>query len=387
MDCVGEAMNECKTSQVLHVFWDFAPHLSRSLAPMTKRLFPTHLFALYQTSKEDAWFKYENDAWCVSMGASFFGQLQQSFIRQFPLRGRIGSLVMRFFPELSLKTWAKLLFGPKRIILHGRCIGEFNLFTLLGLRLFGKKVFLIHWGGGPSFGQLLGFLDRLAYRCFSHVFVLMSPEIDYFKPFMGARVSCLPYPHRNLENNTVVLKGQGMKNLLLGNSAHFRETYCEVLDRLNPTDWDKITCMLNYGDEHSADQTDAFVAKYHARFGEKLFAWRETLPLQQYLQIMAESAFYICIAPHQTGLGAISNSIRQGKTIILRGDNLKWMRSLGVKVYDYDELPDLSFATLQKLRLTPEEAQVSYDNFNKNAIQKYTTVYWAQQIEETLNYE
>ena len=138
--------------------------------------------------------------------------------------------------------------------------------------------------------------------------------------------------------------------------------------------------MLNYGDEENICETDSFVKLYKERFGDKFFVWRTTLPYDEYLKVMSEAVFYICANKTQTGLGAISNSIRQGKTIILRGDNFKWMNSLGVKVYDYDSLENLDFQTLNKLMLTNEETQVSLDNFMKNAIQKFTHEYWKDEI-------
>ena len=373
--------------QALHIFWDNAPHLSIPIMKKIKALFPSHQFALYKRFTAPSPFEKTNQTFSQIAGDQFYTMLTQQWCRNLFVKYPIlNLLLLKFGFEFSFCTFLKLLFGPKHVIVHGRTNSLYNLTTLLLLKLFQKNIYLIHWGNKPSIGgRFLGYLDRFAYTRFSHVFVLMTPEIEYFKPFMGNKVSCLPY---NLGEKTpstfIISPKQNSRKLLLGNSAHFRETYQEILERLTPTDWEKVTCMLNYGDETTPNKTDTFVKKYQALFGDAFYAWRTTLPLDEYLQVLEESAFYICIAKMQTGLGAIANSIRQGKTLILRGDNYQWIKSLGAKVYNYDELNDLSFETLKRLQLTKEEALQNYNNYHTNFITKYTRDFWQSEITRVL---
>lgn len=378
-----------KTLHALHIFMNTAPHLSTIIIPRIKTLFPSHSFAIYEITHEYPSFIKGNQMFIRLAEDNYFGRIRQNFIQRFFRETPgIGALFKRLLPDLALLSFLKLLFGPRIIILHGRLAVEFNLLSLLFLRLFRKRIYVIHWAGKPCGGRFFGPFDRLTYRLFSHIFVLMSPELRYFKPLVGERVSCLPYFSTKLESLEIHASTMGdTRKLLLGNSANCRESYCEILERLNPKDWDKITCMLNYGAENTKTLTDAFVRHYQVQFGDTFHAWQTTLPLNEYKKVLTESRFYICASKIQTGLGAISTAIRQGKTLILRGDNFKWIHSLGVKVYDYDTINDFSFEALEKLLLSKEEAEHSLHNYNKNFILTYTPQHWATTILSAISHD
>ena len=372
-----------KHPKVLHIFWNNAPHLTVPFSIVIAEMFPNHEFSLFENELDEAPFEKGNEKFRENISGKYFGKLKCSFLhRIFQKSNIIKSIVDRFFLGFSIFTLLKLVLGPRYIVLHGRSSQrEFNLVSFFLLKLVLKKIYLIHWGGRPTIGRRIKFFDLITYKMFSHIFVLMAPELEYFKPMVGEKVSCLPYWHKNLNGYRVnIPEERNPRTIILGNSTHNRENYREVLDRLNPNDWDNIICMLNYGDERNASATDKFVAEYKNKFSNRFYAWRETLPYEEYLKVMSKTTFYICINKTQSGLGAISNSICLGKTIILRGDNFKWMSSLGVKVYDYDEFPDLSFDRLKSLILCEEEAQKSLDNFNENAAMKYTKMYWKNTI-------
>lgn len=367
--------------KVLHVFLNRSPHLFVPIMALITKVLPTHKMALYEVSQHERFIEGEEKI-KSDLKDNYWGKLRLSCLqRGFAHVPFLHAISHKFLPEFTLFSYLRLVFTTKSIILHGRPNSQFNLFSLCFLKLLGKRLYLIHWGGTPSIGRFIGTFDRLAYMLFSHIFVLMSPEVTYFKSYMRERVSVLSYPCRQeKENIDYFFEVQDVRKILLGNSAHFRADYQDILDRMNPEGWSKITCMLNYGDETTQSLTDRFVDRAKDKFGDVFFAWRKTLPLNEYLKVLEESAFYVCTAKTQTGLGAIYNSIKQGKTLILRGDNLKWVRELGVKAYDYDELTDFSFQVLSKLRVTKEEAQLSRENLDKNLVSKYNLTHWSEEI-------
>jgi hypothetical protein len=142
--------------------------------------------------------------------------------------------------------------------------------------------------------------------------------------------------------------------------------------------------MLNYGREQDGAEVTNFIQKYTKIFGSAFDAWQETIPFDEYTKIIATAPYYICPCRHQSGLGAIGLSIAMGKTIFLSGDNLSWIRSIGVKVYDIASITDYSFESLFALRLTDKEKEENFRVYSEFYDRKCCAENWFRLVDESL---
>lgn len=372
-------------STIVHLFPSNAPHLTRTLARMMVGYFGELQTRVYIRAVSPTSTAHMRESLsCVQdlppvcqgglLALGYWGRWAQTpsgscfcaYIK-FALR--------QCLPSFGICPFLRLIFGSRRILIHGYTL---SLITLLVLRIVGKKVCLIHWGGRPNFGRRLGWMNRLAYRLYNRVYVLMSPETRYFSRITRDKVVVLPYSGPALPIDTCVRTYNA--EVIWGNSCWSLNDYHELMAR---TDWGglrSIVCMLNYGMEDRQDAVDSFVLEAQKKYGSIFYAWRETLPLDEYRNVMEGPAFYICASKTQTGLGAISLAIRQGKTLILRGDNYQWMDYLGIKTYNLDDLDELSEQTLRRIFLTPEQQLHNKTTWARHFQDIFSAQHWISQI-------
>ena len=175
---------------------------------------------------------------------------------------------------------------------------------------------------------------------------------------------------------------QANRSVLLGNSVHHREEYREVLDQFTPSEWSRVTCMLNYGREDEVAQTQDFITHYQALYKDVFYPWTTMLPYDDYLKEIAQYPFYVYAGRLQGGLGAIYASIRQGKTLFLRGNNLAWVRELGCVAHDIDQITDWSYDNLKRLQLTKEQALANWYALYEAFSTRFSEENWARRLSE-----
>lgn len=380
-----------RTDLTSHLFTDgsyvLAPAIARRCVEQDSNCICYLRGTNFRRSSSDA-IKANKEYYKVIPEKNQGGYLEPAFWVRSPRlsKGYLAYFCGLFFPCLSIRSILSLVRRSKHIVIHGNAL---NIATIFLMRLLGAKVVYIHWGRAPHIGRFKGVLDRFSYQLYSWVFCLMSPELRYFRPFMRRRVSVLPYPWDKASFVDIDFSSYAnrfsSKSIILGNSAWSRDIYCKVLDRLKPSDWDKITCMLCYGRETEVDENKKFIAKYTEKFGARFFAWNKPLPYDEYVELMRNSAFYICPSKSQTGLGAIATCVRQGKAIILAGDNYEWLHELGVQVVDLDALEDFSFARLKTLVPDDNLAMKNYMALRDAYEKKYTSSYWGFQIAQAFD--
>jgi len=369
-----------------HIFWDYAPSLTRPMARTVLSLFPNSKVYLIGNG-----FYNRSEALTANKNLveetesrSFGGWLSAAFWCGIRRLERFKALLVFFLPNISASSLLRLIKGDNAMVVHGKSM---NYVSILILKLFGKKLKLIHWGGKPipnsRLGKICGYLEMALY---DRIFVLMSPEIRYFPDRFRKKISVLPYNSGALEKYHFDVKKwagrMSQRSILLGNSAWQRDNYKEVLDRLNPEDWDQIVCMLNYGREDDIEGTENFIRKYRAKFGDVFVAWRGVVSYAEYEKIVGQSPIYVCLARYQTGLGAIASAIKQAKAIFLRGDNLEWMRELGVQALDIDTVTDWSFEGLKKYIPDDAKAIGNFTAFQYSYSGKYSVSNWARMIRD-----
>lgn len=390
--------------RVLHVLPCNGNNVNKNLARKLCVAFPDSLFALRLLDSRDisATRIADNQEWIEYVGEErFVGVLRVSTFldkscHYFGSRiaSRICAVRRLLLPELTIGSLLKIVLGPRNILVHRN---PFSFPTMVVLKLFFKKVVLIHWGGSPHVyinqsGLLTSAFDVLAFRVQYHVFVLMTPEVDAFKKIGVQRVSVLPYPSSPQQGVLNIVEDYWAKScprrILLGNNTLRRDLYPEILDKLHGEDWDEIVCMLNYGNEDDEARTEVFIEKYKKRFGEKFKAWRTVLPMDEYRKYVARFPFYICPAPRQSGLAAAYSSVFQGKVLFLRGDNLKWLNEVtnnGANIVDLDTVKDFSFKSFCAYLSTRECAIKSARALRDAFKERYTIQHWKSRIEETFN--
>ena len=354
-------MNSKSAICILHVFPANGDNVNRNLWKTMVAAFPQSKFVLRVESelRSTSELYQKNEDWIAELPSnSFCGILSPlelpSFIPSW-FRLRIKQKLSRFSFEFTIRSLLLLALGPKCILVHR---SPFSFSTMMILRLLGKKIIYIHWGGLP-YGRMVGFRNRWRHKLCNKIFVLMHPEERYFAPVVGNKVSSLSYPSRcNVaEVSEVNYSSFSAASILVGNNTYRRDLYPEVLDKLIPSEWECITCMLNYGLEGQEDKTRAFIERYRNMFGNRFNAWRDLLPLHEYYKYMAKFAVYICPEHTQSGLFAIYVGVMQGKAVLLRGDNYRFMRDIGIEVVDLDTVSDFSREEL--LKYIPTKAVVS----------------------------
>lgn len=382
-----------KKNLIAHAFWAYAPHLGKIIA---RRLINcderavVYLRDLGTLPSAQAEFAM-NDDWIgqIPVG-SYGGNMALTVWRRWKLPAHLSMLAKCFLPEFSLATLWRIVTGPKYWVLHGWWLSPM---TMLLMRLCGKKVVLIHWGGhwGIPEGRLTRFVSPLSFKLLHHMFVLMSPEIAFYKKWVPEeKLTTLPYWSETpfifdgFVSYNSDRDGERLKSVIIGNSAWLLDQYDYILERMPAHDWDRIVCMLNYGQEWEKAKIDAFVEKWKRKFGDAFFAWRDRVPLDEYKKIMSGSPYYVCLHRTQVGLGAINNCVQSGKTIFIAGDNYEWCKEMGILVFNTDDLKDFSFESLYKCHLSREQQEK-----NAQALKDYYTKVvnkdvWFEQVDKAL---
>ena len=367
---------------IAHMLSANAPHLNRRLSSSLVQYITSGCIYVSNAhgNRYASNFSIANKEWLSQLRPENAGGILTAalWVDWRPFRkGRLAAWIRLFLPVFSLKSLMSIIRGPKNWVIHGYAL---PLGTILFFRMFAKRVVVINWGGPPTVRRRLRVFDILALRLHYKFFLLMDSELSYFK--YAKRVEVRPYPCGCF--NGVVpdmdTKADESNSLILGNSTWSRDAYRRILDRLVPGEWSRIVCMLNYGDEENQEATDDFIRQYKSKFGASFYAWTTTIPFDEYVKIMSEPSFYISPGRYQTGLGAIYQSIKMGKTILVCGDNYKWLTGLGVKVIDLDKMADFGFKTINSMRIDTDTAKRNFALMKALFDKKFSKENWINAI-------
>ena len=342
-----------------HINHKYAHIFRYDVSYLTKTIVPTILKSggrsdtifLNVTSRNKlSFFENENKKWMAevpnTLDCNFIdGALWTRMpIRKFRVLKYPYGIISCIFSDISLKGLWKLWLGPKNVIIHGFIE---NFLTLMALRAMGKRLVYIHWGGNIfRNGRFWKF--RLWGISFfvSKVFVLMKPEVEYFKRIMApSKIAVMPY----WKGQPFVLRQRDQtdkKSIVFGNNRYGMKGWRRILSEIKVGEFDEIICMLNYGGENNEEEMRMFIEEWGQKFGRAFKPWKSLVSLDEYYATMKQSQFYVCPMPEQSGLGAIYTSIEYGKAIFLRGDNYKWLQEMGIRVGNLDDMSDFSYKTM-----------------------------------------
>lgn len=294
----------------------------------------------------------------------------------------IFSLASVLFSDLSICSLMQIWKGPKEVVIHGFLP---NFWSLIFMRLMGKRIVYIHWGGNIRSNGRFWLFRLLALRfSLKRIYVLMSPELRYFKGIVPeSRLALKPYwGGHPFKCNEATAKDVESKAIILGNNRYGMPFWTNFLEKLKQGEFDSITCMLNYGGEFTQEDIDSFVRKWTLKFGDTFNAWTQLVPLEEYYSVMRKSRFYLCPMPQQSGLGALYTAIEDGKALFLRGDNLKWMEDLGIRAADLDSMKDFSYTAMSKFLPTREEAEENVKKLNARFVRCKSDESWYSSLFE-----
>lgn len=377
--------------RIAHLFPSTGPHLCRTLAPIAVRAFPdssVYMWSWTKTGRNGECVSPLNREWMEALPpGTFAGCIDCSRLicgGRTKWKRRLNTILSALLvPRFNLVGWYRIWRGPKNWLLHGGLPLSFP--TMLAFKLLGKRVAAIHWG--LPLGSLPWLQWSFDWSCLmmTHVFVLMTPELDFFEKYVRCgRLSVLPYPGKGIADLIDSINCEPTdelhRTIILGNSTYNLDFYREILEKTPPGSWNRIICMLNYGRESEAAKTDAFVAWAQEKFSGSFHAWRETVPMNEYLKIMDSADFYLGPAIYQSGLGAIYRSIAAGKVVALRGHNYRWLANMGAAVANIDEIDDYSFETLSKIAPTAASRRENRSMLRQFFASVNTEGKWAHEI-------
>ena len=231
-----------------------------------------------------------------------------------------------------------LVFSSAHILSHRR---HYNLVLLWMIKLCGKNISFMSWGDIPRIAH--GFqriIQILRFKCYTMGLVQISSEEVKFKNlYHKLKITTRPYMRDNFKVLSLCdTSNRKRRCLLIGNNGWYYHLYGDILEQLNWSQWDKVICMLNYGNDARRAEIDEFCKRMEIYYGDKLVLWRKTFGFDEYLARIQDCSTYIFPAATQGGIDLAYNMLLLGKRVICRGVNYAWLRDIGCVVDDLDDI-------------------------------------------------
>ena len=241
------------------------------------------------------------------------------------------------------------MYRAEKIILHG-LFDSRMIFLLMLQPWLLKKCYWTIWGG-DLYDHQLGeknlkwklreFVKQRTIRKIGHFITHIHGDYDLAQQWYGARGQwheCFMYPSNLYREYPITPKPHEGTNILLGNSASPSNNHLDALEKLRPFAGEniRIYCPLSYGDTAYGDKI-ATAGK--EMFGDKFIALREFMPLEKYLQLLADIDLAVFNHNRQQGVGNITQLLGLGKKVYIRSDITTWsmLKTLGVEIYDINK--------------------------------------------------
>ncbi len=279
--------------------------------------------------------------------------------------GRFSTL-FTFFPYDEIRTLLRHRHDP--ILLHG--LSYSFLAHLLLLNHFPSLSYVC-WGGAPKpvgkriRDKLLFLAGQCIFRGFKRIVCLITADKEDFEKAYGiTSVTTLIYQSDILHfDDTLawqVQVGTDRRNVLLGNSACYTDSYLKLLPALEsiaaPV---SITCMMSYPDGDPDGMKRQVIDRFTSAFGEAFTPWTQQLDFKGYSERLKQHDIYICGEKRQAGVCAIYVMLMYGKKVYLAGKNLAWIRENKFIVHDVKQLETETSETFLQMP-TQEERQYNH---------------------------
>lgn len=244
----------------------------------------------------------------------------------------------------------KAAYKSKKIMVHGLFDIRLVIFLFLQPWLL-KKCYWFIWGG-DLYSFYLGkrtwrnrrneLFRRFVIRRMGHLVTYVSGDVDLARKLYGASGrfhECLMYPSNVCKHEGCSTARHEGINILVGNSASPTNRHREIFEKLlQVRDQEmRVLAPLSYGDRVYAAEV---VLLGRAWFGEKFLPLMDFMPLEQYLELLAEIDVVIFNHNRQQGMGNLISLLGYGKKVFMRNGTTAWdfFHSIGVTVYDVERL-------------------------------------------------
>ena len=282
--------------------------------------------------------------------------------------------------------YIKAMNRAEKIFLHS--IIHRGLMLLLFLQPWlMRKTFLLMWGNelyyhlrrvegwkGGVQQYLLSWIIRKAAVLVTFLDEDYNKAVTWFGA-QGRYGRCILYPS-NLcpEMAGKETTDSALLTLLIGNSATATNRHAEIFLDIQKV-WlpgTKIYCPLSYGDVEYGDRIEALGKDM---FGSDFLPLRKFMPLQAYNKILNSVDTVIFGHNRAQAMGNLVSLLAMRKKIYLNPETSQWalMRSLGITVYDVNDLSDINSRD-EKILSKNSELVRSYFS-EKNLAEQYRELF------------
>ena len=276
------------------------------------------------------------------------------------------------YPSLLKNLLALLahIRAARKVILHG--LFSSHLFYALALQPWAlKKCYWTIWGGDLYIhnakvkdwrARKNEWFRRFVISRLGHFITHIEGDYKLAQQWYGAKGQwheCFMYPSNLYKDYPLQLVAHDTINIQVGNSADPSNNHLEALERLKafrdqPI---RIYVPLSYGNQQHAQYVIAYGTE---NFGKKFIPLTELMPLEKYIDFLAQIDIAIFNHRRQQGMGNTISLLGLGKKVYMRSDVTPWkmFNELGVVAFDCEKISLDPLTIIQQIT-------------NKQKIEKY----------------
>ena len=189
----------------------------------------------------------------------------------------------------------------------------------------------------------------------------------------------IPLSNEWCSKSPVELRSIKRPRIILGNNRSPYNNHLDVIEKIKETEkFNEVEIFLpfNYG----PDSVYAKEVRARLKTENNVFFMEEFLPVNEYREFVEKSEAMVINSYRQMAMDNIFMGIFNGLKIYLNKKNVifRWLRSLGVHVYDVDELP----SDIEKGNIVLDYKTIES---NIGALKKYKTEYTADHFQELVS--
>ena len=253
-------------------------------------------------------------------------------------------------------------YKSDKIILHSLMSPRMMFFLLLQPWLLNKSYWVI-WGADLYYytqvkqnikSKIIELIRKTIISKLKGFITHIKGDYELAKEWYNAKGHCyysFLYPSNLYKDYLLIdkVKSSSRVYLQIGNSADPSNNHIEVLDKLKRyKDMDiELICPLSYGDKLYAEK----VIKYGKEiFGDKFINISEFLPIDQYLDTLANIDIAIFNHKRQQAMGNIITLLGLGKKVYIREEITTWQfcKDHDLKVYSVNDGIDNLFIEMDE---------------------------------------
>lgn len=249
----------------------------------------------------------------------------------------------------------------RKVILHG--LFSSHLFYALALHPWVlKKCYWTIWGGDLYIHNKEvkdwrwakdEWFRRFVVSRLGHFITHIEGDYKLAQQWYGAKGQwheCFMYPSNLYKDYPLQPVAHDTINIQVGNSADPSNNHLEVLKKLKAFSDQpiRIYVPLSYGNQQHAQNVMAYGTE---NFGKKFIPLTELMPLEKYIDFLAQIDIGIFNHRRQQGMGNTISLLGMGKKVCMRSDVTPWktFNDLGVIIFDCENMDLKKLNSSQKI--------------------------------------